>query len=404
MGHLSNGWTAEERRIVLAAVVGTTASVFPAFLTGAVGVQLRDSIEVSDQQLGVAIGAFFVSAALGSAALGGVAERLGGPRAMQLGLTMTVITGLTIAAFGRSALSLTLLLLIAGGSNALTQPAANLMLADGLGSQRLGLALAFKQSGMPMATLLGGLAVPSLAITLGWQWAFVAGAVMAGIALIALSQRNRGQERVVRRAVDATERPRPDLPSTLLVTYALVGGLGAAAAGSLVGFLVSGGVESGIDPAVAGLLLTAGAVVGITARIVQGRLADSGRILPIKQLAVLFALGSAGMVILSIHTPISYWIGITLAFGCGWAWPGLFNLSVIRNNPSAPGAATGVSQTGVYIGAGAGPAVGGWIIAGGGYPALWLSGAAALVLATGISVLLRRLVRSERERDVRLPT
>ena len=44
-----------------------------------------------------------------------------------------------------------------------------------------------------------------------------------------------------------------------------------------------------------------------------------------------------------------------LAFATGWAWPGLFNLAVVRVNPSAPGAATGITQTGTYLGAVVGP-------------------------------------------------
>lgn len=391
---MTSGFTSDERRVVAASVVGTTASVFPAFLTGAVSVQLRESIGVREGQLGLAIGAFFLGAAAGSAVLGNVAQRLGGPRAMSTGLAMTVVTGVLIAGLARSALSLTFLLLIAGVSNALTQPAANLMLAERLAVERLGMALALKQSGMPMATMLGGLAVPALALTLGWQAAFLAGAALAGLALIALRERDRTAKPAPRPVI----RPRPDLSNPLLVTYAVVGGLGAAAAGSLVGFLVSGAESAGVTPARAGLLLSLGSVIGVSSRLVQGRLVDRGRVLPIKQVVLLFVLGSGGMVGLSFDSPLWYTIGIVPAFGFGWAWPGLFNLSVIRNNPAAPGAATGISQTGVYIGAGAGPAAGGWIVSTSGYPALWLAGAGSLLLAAALASGLRVMVRLDRSR------
>lgn len=391
---MTSGFTSDERRVVAASVVGTTASVFPAFLTGAVSVQLRESIGVREGQLGLAIGAFFLGAAAGSAVLGNVAQRLGGPRAMSTGLAMTVVTGVLIAGLARSALSLTFLLLIAGVSNALTQPAANLMLAERLAVERLGMAFALKQSGMPMATMLGGLAVPALALTLGWQAAFLAGAALAGLALIALRERDRTAKPAPRPVI----RPRPDLSNPLLVTYAVVGGLGAAAAGSLVGFLVSGAESAGVTPARAGLLLSLGSVIGVSSRLVQGRLVDRGRVLPIKQVVLLFVLGSGGMVGLSFDSPLWYTIGIVPAFGFGWAWPGLFNLSVIRNNPAAPGAATGISQTGVYIGAGAGPAAGGWIVSTSGYPALWLAGAGSLLLAAALASGLRVMVRLDRSR------
>ena len=88
------------------------------------------------------------------------------------------------------------------------------------------------------------------------------------------------------------------------------------------------------------------------------------------------------------------WRGAAGMAGLGWAWPGLFNLSVIRNNPSAPGAATGISQIGVFIGAAAGPALGGVIIDAGGYRWLWLTGAAALFIGSLLAMVLRREIRA----------
>lgn len=68
-------------------------------------------------------------------------------------------------------------------------------------------------------------------------------------------------------------------------------------------------------------------------------------------------------------------------FAFGWAWPGLFNLSVVRDNPSAPAAATGVTQTGIYIGAGGGPVLGGMIVRTAGFSALWVSASFGLLIA-----------------------
>lgn len=383
-----------------ATVVGTTASVFPAFLTGAVGVQLRNSIGIDDAGLGLAIGAFFMGAALGSALLGGVAERMGGPRAMRAGLMITVTAGALIAALARSSSAFFVLLFLAGAANALTQPAANLMLSESLGSKRLGFAFAIKQSGMPSATLLGGLAVPALALTLGWQSAYGAGVLLAFGALAMIPNAPSASATRARGA----RRNRPDLPLRLMVLYAMVGGFGAASAGALVGFLVSAAESADFSPASAGLLLTGGSIIGIGSRILQGRLADSGRVLPIRQAALLFALGGLGMLILALDRTGTYLIGIVPAFGFGWAWPGLFNLSVVRNNPSAPAAATGISQTGVYIGAGAGPAVGGFIVEFAGYPGLWLAGATASFAAAALAMMLRILVRRERMSRLPLPT
>ena len=53
--------------------------------------------------------------------------------------------------------------------------------------------------------------------------------------------------------------------------------------------------------------------------------------------------------------------GVPLAFGAGWAWPGLFNLAVVLANPASPGAATGITQTGTYMGAVLGPLLFGFL-------------------------------------------
>jgi MFS family permease len=385
---------------MVASVTGTTASAFPAFLTGAIAVQLTAGLDMGDAELGLAIGAYFSGAALASSTLGRAAERLGPSTAMRLGMGITATTGLLLGTVVASPVALGVLLLLAGTSNALTQPAANLLITERLPAGRHGIAFALKQSGMPMATLLGGLAVPFLAIAFGWQSAYLAGAVLAGGALLAIPPSTAATHRrsVVRRRRAAAPapprgpRPRPDLPMRLLWLYGLAGLLGAATAGATVSFLVSGAVDSGIGPAAAGLLLTGGSVIGVASRLLHGRWADKPGRLPIRRVVLLLALGAVGLLVLALHVPVAYVVGVVPMFAFGWAWPGLFNLSVVRNNPSAPAAATGITQTGIYIGAGGGPVLGGMVAATAGYPALWLLGAASLAAASVVSLWLRVLM------------
>jgi len=381
------------RRALFGGVVGTTSSVLPAFMTGAIAVQLADDLSLGASQLGLVIGGFFASAALGSVRLGRLAERLGPGAAMRIGLTTSMLTGVAMSQ-ARSALHLGLALLVAGTSNALTQPAANLLLVRHVPDGRLGLAMALKQAGMPIASLLGGVAVPVLALTVGWRWAYVAAALVAGAAMAAVPSA-AGSARAAR-STSSVPRPRPDLPRGLLVDYAVVGLLGAAAAGATVSFLVSAGEQSGLSPSAAGLLLTGGSAVGITSRILHGRWADGPRLLPIRRVALLLGVGGLATIVLALDTPTAYVVAVLPVFAFGWAWPGLFNLSVVRNNPSAAAASTGVTQTGVYIGAGAGPVLGGLVVDTAGYPALWWASGLSLLLAAGTALLLRRRLRARR--------
>ena len=73
-------------------------------------------------------------------------------------------------------------LLVGGLGNAIGQPAGNALVAAQVRPERFGLGFAIKQSGIPLATLLGGLAVPLIALTIGWRFAYV---LAAGAAVVA---------------------------------------------------------------------------------------------------------------------------------------------------------------------------------------------------------------------------
>jgi predicted MFS family arabinose efflux permease len=252
------------------------------------------------------------------------------------------------------------------------------------------------------------LLVPAVAVTVGWRWAYLIAALVAGVALLAL--RNDGASDGDAGAAPGDDRlssgpppgepgarRRPDLPLPLLASYAVVGMLGASAAGTLTAFLVTAAEEAGVAEGPAGLLLTAGSAIGIASRLVHGRLADGPQLLPIRRVIALFIIGAAGLVVFAIDAPLAYLAGLPPVFGAGWAWPGLFNLSVVRNNPSAPAAATGISQTGIYLGAAAGPVAGGLVADAWGYPALWLVSAGLLTAAGLLGLTLRlQLLRHRR--------
>lgn len=371
--------------VTITGVAVTLASAFPAFLTGAVAVQLRSDLDLGARDIGLAVGSFFFAAALSSRVAGRLAERLGVRRAIGIGLSCTLAADVAVAVAVDSLLGLGLVLAAAGSANSLSQVSVNKMLAGRLPAERLGFGMAIKQSGMPLATLTGGAAVPLVAIDRGWRWTFAIAAVLAvvGLVLAAVSTADEA-------GIDQPAARAPELAPTLLRGYALMGLFGAAAAGSITTFLVTAAEASGIDPGRAGWLLSAGSALGIASRLWQGHLADRRRIVPVERVSVMLAGGGLGALVMATHTPVGYLIALAPAFGMGWAWPGLLNLSVIRRNPSAPAAATGISQTGIYIGALTGP-VGAGFVAEQSITALWVAVAASLLVA---GWLARRLARS----------
>ena len=91
----------------------------------------------------------------------------------------------------------------------LAQVGSNLLLAKGIRPERQGWALALKQAGVPAGTMLGGLAVPLLGVTVGWRWAYVAGALgaLAAAASVPGGVVPPGGRVTARRAGDVPVRP-----------------------------------------------------------------------------------------------------------------------------------------------------------------------------------------------------
>ena len=376
-----------------------TAGVLPGFLSGAVGVQLRAELDLGEAALGVAIGVFFTAAALTSAVLGRTAERLGPDRSMRLSGSVSAAVMLGVAGAARSYPALLAMLAVGGAANALAQPAANVFVARTIPPQRLGIAFAVKQSGVPAATMLGGIAVPTIALTAGWRWTYVAGAALAVTGVLITP----------RLAVEASARQgrgrtgdRPGLALVPLAVLAAGIGFGAAAAGTLGAFLTNAAVEAGMAESSAGLLVAGGSALGIVARLGAGALADRRGRGHLLRVSAMLALGAIAYAAYATQEPIALIVATPLAFGAGWGWPGLFNLAIVRANPDAPGAASGVTQTGTYLGAVIGPVLFGAIAESASYTAAWLvAGALSLAgagtIAVGRAVLIRDRSRREAE-------
>lgn len=377
-----------------------TAGVLPGFLSGAVGVQLRADLDLGEAALGAAIGVFFTAAALTSAVLGRTAERLGPDRSMRLSGSVSAAVMLGVAGAARSYPILLAMLAVGGAANALAQPAANVFVARTIPPERLGIAFAVKQSGVPAATMLGGIAVPTIALTAGWRWTYVAGAALA-VTGVLITPRLPVKD-ASSRARDGARSVRPALSMTPLAVLAAGIGFGAAAAGTLGAFLTNSAVEAGMAESSAGLLVAGGSALGIAARLAAGALADRRGRGHLLRVSAMLALGAVAYAAYATQEPIALIVATPLAFGAGWGWPGLFNLAIVRANPDAPGAASGVTQTGTYLGAVIGPVLFGAIAESASYTAAWLvagalSLAGAATIAAGRAVLIRDRSRREAE-------
>lgn len=371
--------------VVAAAIV---TSILPAFLLGSLSVRIRAELGYGETVAGVVFSAFFAASAVVSSRLGRWVDEVGPRLGLSVALAGTVAIQFGIALAVRGVVLLAVLAALGGVCNAVSQLSANVFIARRLPLHRQGIGFAVKQSAMPGAALVAGLALPSIALTLGWRWVFAAGACCSAAALVGVRTTLGADVRTSERSATG-EAPTQPPPMGALAVLAVAAALATGAAVTLGGFFVESSIDAGVDVAVAGAAFAAGSLVSIVVRLVVGAAADRrpGNLLGV--VAVMIALGAAMSVLFTWRSPVVHLVGVPLAFGAGWAWPGLFNLSVVRACPQAPGRATGVTQTGTYVGGAVGPVLFGAVAEAVDYRAAWWV-AAALGLAAATAVLVGR--------------
>jgi MFS family permease len=373
-------------RAAFGAVATTTAAVIPIFLIGGLAVQVSQELGFSPAGLGVAVSLYFGVSALSSVPAGWLVERVGDKLTSRAGVLLAGTSVLCTALFARSYATLLVFMTLSAGANALGQLSSNLSLARSVPKHRQGLSFGVKQSAIPVATLLAGAAVPTIALTVGWRWAFVAGAALAVLVLPLAPNGPRPPPRPAGPRDVRTERA-----TGPLVVVALGAAFAAGSASALGIFLVDSSVAQGIGAGAAGAMLTLGSVVGMLARLGGGWLADRRGRNHLAVVAGTLGLGAGGLALLAVPGVPALVIGTVVGYGLGWSWPGVLNFAVVQLNPKAPAAATSITQSGVYVGGCVGPLLFG-MVAARSYPTAWLAAAGAMVCATALMLLGRRLL------------
>ena len=374
--------------------VAIVAAILPVFLMGSLSVEIRNELRHGEATAGLILASFFGASAVVSSRLGRWVDHVGPRAALSIALLGAASVELLTAAGARTSWTIAVLAACGGVCNATAQLGANVFIARNLPLRRQGIGFAIKQSAMPGASMVAGLTLPAVALTLGWRWAFAFGGVLTLGALV-MVRRNLPPE--VRRSGADVESARHEDPPPrgALPALAVAAAFATAAAITLGGFFVESAIDAGISASTAGLAFAAGSVISIAARLGVGALADrrEGNLLGV--VAVMIALGAVMSILFTWRSPWVQFVGVPLAFGAGWAWPGLFNLSVVRAAPGFPGRATGITQTGTYVGGAVGPILFGAIAENASYSSAWVL-AALLGLAASAAVLVGRAILTGR--------
>lgn len=363
-------------------VVVMTAS-FPVVLTGAMSVEMRLDIGFDNGSLGAAVVGYYVMSALLSASCGRLTERVGSQRTLQAAAVLGAVACAGIA-FADRLVWLVVFLVVGGTAMPLAQPASNAVIMERIPPQRRGLAFGIKQSSVPAGTALAGLAVPVIGLTVGWRWAFAGAAVLCLLAGASVPETRRQPQRS-RSSSDGLRGSYGEL-----VVLAAAAALGAAPSMSLPVFLTASATERGFSPAAAGALLTVGSIGGLVVRLVVGARADRRSGGHLRPIAGLMSLGALGLVAMTLDHPVAFAAATLLAFGAGWAWQGLFNHAVANRWASSPAAATGVTQTGIFVGGIIGPPTFGLLTSRWSDDAGWLMLSTMIMTAMVLVLAVRR--------------
>lgn len=375
-------------RVLVTATLCMTAAVLPVVLTLILAVQIRRDLSMTPFQFGLAYTVYSSGIALFSFHLGRLADRLGWARAVLVSLGTSTLLLVAVSLGARSIVSLVPSMLLAGANAALAVPATALAIARELPGHRQGVTFGVKEAAISLATLLSGLAVPSVALTIGWRWAYILAVSVPALAFGLLSIDRPHRETARSREPAAEHRGRRGdslggIPAAFRVLTAGAGLAGASVAG-IAGFAVLSAVETGFDEAAAGLLIAGASLAGMASEIALGGMADRRRSSGFPETAVVLALGAVGYLVLATDTVPGAAVGTFLGYMFGWAFSGLMHLGAVTAHPDAPASATATLQIGVGIGLTVGPITFGTLVDSAGYPTAWGVMAALALAAAGI--------------------
>lgn len=382
----------ETARTMLAASGLTVLGSLAPFLLGAQAVLVRRELGFGAAGLGVAVAVYFASAALvtvlGTRHL--LRLRLGSRLVVAGGLVATGSLGLGLLV--QTWPQLVVAMVVLGAANAACQATSNAAVATALPRHRRGLGFGIKQSAVPTAIMLGGLAVPTMTALLGWRSTYlVTGAVGVGVAVVGLLSARVSKAGGERPRGGAAYPSQPDRPPTgPLVLVALAIMLASAGANFIGAYLATWAHQVGLTVEQAGLLIAAGSGSSIVLRIVHGYRADlrhGGNLGPI---ALQMLGGGVCLVLLgAVPEPWAVVVLGLLAFAVGWSWPGLLLYAVARVGRDAPTQAASVVQAGAFVGGALGPLVLGALVEVVSFRGAWWAAGLCFVLAA-VFVLLAR--------------
>ncbi|MDN5749261.1 MAG: MFS transporter [Pseudonocardia sp.] len=389
------------RWVVLAVGTAAQAATAAYFLgLAAVTPALRAYFDLDLAGVGLLIGAISVGLVTTLIPWGGAADRFGERWVMTIGLLGSALA-LAATAFVADPLVAGGLLMLAGASGASVNAASGRAVMTWFPARSRGLAMAVRQTSVPLGAALAAVALPAIAASGGGAggipkvFATLALTTLAAAVAVAVAIREPPDAPV--RLARPVSRAREVLTDRRLQRLSLAGLLPVVPQflGSvfLVEILHEGPITEGgtLSLATAGALLALTQVLGAAGRLGNGVWSDrvGSRLRPLRIVAVAVAVGFASAALLQ---PGPVWLLAAVlvpAAALAISWNGLvFTAAGELAPPGRAATAMAVSNTANYVAAAATPVVGGLLAQLAGWPAVLALGAVAALAAL---LTLRRL-------------
>lgn len=373
-------------RLVMVAILIVVVSTQPVFLLGAAFLSIGPEFGFGATGLGLITASFFLAASLASPPFGRLVQRIGWRTAVRFNAVLSGVILVVIALFAHSLVVFAALIVAGGFVYGLANPAANLALAEHVDPQRRAMTFGMKHAGIPGSTLIAGLAIPVVILNLGWRSAYALAAALGGV-VWALTRTETPQARPP--SSDPGRRVEP-MGTRLLIALALGASMATWGAIALSTYLVAAAVDRGLTEAAAGWLLFAGSTASIVSRVGAGYLTDRVGGRGFAAMAMLTSVGVVVFLMFGVATGMVFAVLVLIAFATGWGWPGLMTYTVVNANAGTAARSSGITQAGIFLGAGAGPIVLGLAADRFGFDVIWILAAFTLALATAAFLTVGR--------------
>lgn len=380
-----------QRTILVLAVASQAAFSMITFGLPAIGAEIRDKFDLGP----AGFGAVFAAVGLGSAAAlipaGALVDRFGGRRILVVGGIVNGI-GLLLAAAAGSAETFAAALVLAGIGGAAVPVAGMTALLRVFEPAQRGMAMGWRQLGVPLGGTVGAGVLPGLAALGGVRLAMAGAGVAATTTALAFATVSDGRPDT--RATGAGQSVVGVLRIPGFKPLLAVGLLYVLALGAILAHYVGALRDAGLSGTAAAAGFAALNITAALSRIVWGRVADGGggtrRARTLRDIGILTVGATCLMpLVLAAAAPAALAFGVVVAFGAFGMNGVLYLLSGELAGPTRAGRAVGVASTVVFGTGSLAAPIAGFAIERTGYDAVWVMSAA--VAAAGALVAWRWL-------------